>query len=168
MNSLIFACSSLYDACTKGVILAEDDVFEADVLIDLDVDVVDEWEALVGMLVTSIFSSYSSSFGGGGGAGWTLSCSGLYSCQGSVNAEPSLKLLLPVDISWGGLALPNVGRSYLGRYSEYVELRTSTTIARKTRTVNIASRRGDPKGESSMFGVECEQRRLLCLTQVGV
>lgn len=167
MNSLIFACSSLYDACTKGVILAEDDVFEADVLTDFEVDVVDECASEVGMLVTSTFSSYSSSFGGGG-AGWTLSCSGLYSCHGSVSAEPSLKLLLPVDISWGGLALPNDGRSYLGRYSEYVELRTRTTIARKTSTVKTASRRGDPKGESSIFAAKCEQRWLPCLDLVGM
>lgn len=66
MNSLIFACNSLYDACTNGVILAEDDVFDADVLTDFEVDEVDECEVEVGMLVTSIFSSYSSSFGGGG------------------------------------------------------------------------------------------------------
>jgi hypothetical protein len=66
------------------------------------------------------------------------------------------------------LALPNDGRSYEGRYSEYVELRTSTTIARKTSTVKTASRRGDPKGESSIFAVECEQRRLLFLVVVGL
>jgi hypothetical protein len=168
MNSLIFACSSLYVACTKGVILAEDDVLEADVLTDLEeVDVVDECEAEVGTLVISTFSSYSSSFGGGGAA-WTLSCSDLYSCHGSVSAEPSLKLLLPVEISCGTLALPKVGRSYLGRYSEYVELRTSTTIARKTSTVRTASRRGDPKGESSMLAAKCEQRGLLYLTVVGM
>jgi hypothetical protein len=66
------------------------------------------------------------------------------------------------------LALPNDGRSYLGRYSEYVELRTRTTIARKTSTVKTASRRGDPKGESSIFTVKCEQRGPLCLTVVGM
>ena len=115
--------------------------------------------------MTSTFSSYSSSFGGG--AAWTLSCSDLYSCHGSLSPEPSLKLLLPVEISSGTFALPNDGRSYLGRYSEYVELRTSTTIVRKTMTVKTASRRGDPKGESSILPAECEQRGLLCLVVVG-
>lgn len=152
MNSWIFACSSLYEAWTKGVILAGAAVLEpeAEVLTDVDEDAEVECEVEVGMLVTSIFSSYSSSCGGGGGAGWTLSWSGLYSCQSSPCDESSLKLMLPVDVSCGTLSLPNDGRSYLGRYSEYVELRTSTTRARKTRTVRRASRRGEPNGESSM------------------